>query len=46
VILDALVLYALMIAGAELARWYTRRARRREWERSHPGLRWKDWDSQ
>jgi hypothetical protein len=45
VILDALLIYAVIVAVTELAGWYARRARRREWERLHPGLSWKDWNS-
>lgn len=42
-ILDALVVYAVMLIAVELVSWYARRARRREWERTHTGLNWKDW---
>jgi hypothetical protein len=42
-IVDALVLYALMVAAVELISWRRRRRQRREWERAHPLLRWEDW---
>lgn len=39
------VIFALLIKAAFLiARNYRRRQHRREWERTHKNLSWKDWN--
>jgi hypothetical protein len=43
-ILDTLLIYGVIVGAVELLAWLARRARRRAWERSHPYLRWDDWN--
>lgn len=40
---SALVIFAVLATAIELVAWYRRRQQRREWERAHPGMSWKEW---